>query len=67
MIRLRSFGLSEDSYISQAKKISEVSSKKDSKLIVDFKYISSCQGIRYSGIHYTSNEINNIKPNIRID
>lgn len=67
MIRLRSFGLSEDSYINQAKKISEISSNKNAKLILDLKYIRSCQNIKYSGIHYTSNEISNIKTNIRID
>ena len=67
MIRLRSSGLSEDSYISQAKKIFETSSNKNAKLILDLKYIRSCQDIRYSGIHYTSNEINDIRTNIRID
>ena len=59
MIRLRSFGLTEDCYVNQAKKISEISSNNDAKLILDVKYIRSCQGISYSGIHYTSHEINN--------
>ena len=58
MVRLRSLKKSPEKYITQVKEISTIS--KNIKLILDAKYFKSYHDIRYDGLHYTSQEINNI-------
>ncbi len=60
MIRLRSSGDTLDNYISLANDISKTYN--NTKLILDAKYAEFYHDIRYDGLHFTSFEINNMKP-----
>tara|TARA_Y100000741_G_scaffold363381_1_gene351505 strand:- start:385 stop:1302 length:918 start_codon:yes stop_codon:yes gene_type:complete len=60
MFRLRSFGKTLDNYFSTANDISTLCN--NTKLILDAKYYEFYHDIRYDGLHFTSYEINNMKP-----
>ena len=59
-IRLRSFGYSMSNYILVAKRLSEFCLKNNIPLIVDKKFSNDLGNINIDGIHFTSEDLNQI-------
>ena len=64
MIRFRSKNISPNDYIKKARAYSMICIKNDIKLILDAKYYEYYQDLKYSGIHYTSEELEYLDNNV---
>jgi len=60
-IRLRSFDYTYSQYILAAKSISNLCNITKTPLVIDKKYSEKLKDLDYNGIHYTSEDLNNIR------